>query len=328
MTLRRTLTVSAFLFAIMLLAAGISLSVGAVAIPLRDLWSLFTGGEIGEQHRTILLDIRLPRVLLAIIVGGGLSIAGAVFQALLRNPLAEPYILGVSSGGALGAVLAISFGFAIGVVSVPLASFFGSLLVMFSVYGIATRYGRIEPTTLLLAGVMVGAFLNAMILLVASVFHREVRNAFLWLMGNLASANFPSLVVVGPVILACVIVLYSQSRHYNLIATGEETALQLGVNVETVKRVSYVLASLITGSAVSVSGIIGFVGLIVPHICRMVLGPDHRLLLPAAFFIGATFLLFVDMLSRTLIAPAEIPVGAMTAMFGAPVFVWLLRRKG
>lgn len=327
LTARKTLLISTA-FMVTMLTAGIgSLATGTVGIPFHEVLTFLGAGELSEEHKAILLSIRLPRILLAIIVGGGLSVVGAVFQALLRNPLAEPYILGISSGGTVGAVLAIGAGLGMNYLSVPLASFIGSAAVMVLVYTLATRYGKIEPTTLLLAGVMVGAFFNAMILTLFALFHQEVRNAFLWLMGNLASADYLSLLVVGPVVIIASTFLFFMSRYYNLIATGEEAAEQLGVNVEKIKRASYVLGSLITGFVVSVSGVIGFVGLIIPHICRMLFGSDYRLLLPTSFFLGATFLVLVDLIARTIISPAEIPVGAVTAVFGAPVFVWLLRRK-
>jgi iron complex transport system permease protein len=326
-TAQKSLLISLAIFVLMLIAGIVSLSTGTVSIPLSSVVSFLGGGPLTDEHRTILFLIRLPRILLAMIAGGGLSIAGAVFQALLRNPLAEPYILGVSSGGTVGAVLAIGLGVGFSFVTVPLASFAGSLAVMLIVYAVATRYGKVEPTTLLLAGIMVGAFFQAIILMLVALFHQEVRTAFLWLMGNLASADYPALAIIGPVVLLASVTLFTLSRSYNIIATGDEPAEQLGIHVERIKRVSYILASLITGFVVSVSGVIGFVGLIIPHICRMLFGYDHRVLLPASFFLGATFLVLVDLLSRTLISPAEIPVGAVTAVVGAPVFVWLLRKK-
>lgn len=317
------------LFSLLLLVVSlVSLSVGSVAIPFREVVKVLTGGVINEENRTILLSIRLPRILLAIIVGGGLSVAGVVFQALLRNPLAEPFILGVSSGGTLGAVIAITFGIGLSVVSVPVFAFVGSLIVMLIVYNIAQRYGRLDPTTLLLVGIMTGAFFNAIILLTIALKHQEARGALLWLMGNLASADFNSLLVVAPFVLFAVVLIFIFSRSYNLIAIGEETAASLGLEVEKFKRLSYLLASMITGLVVSVSGVIGFIGLLIPHICRMMFGSDHRLVIPVSFFMGAIFLVIVDMISRTIISPAEIPVGAVTAVVGAPVFIWLLSRDG
>jgi iron complex transport system permease protein len=197
---------------------------------------------------------------------------------------------------------------------------------MLIVYTIAHRHGHLDTYTLLLAGVMIGAFFNAAVLLIIAIFNQELRNAFLWLMGNLSSANFESIAVVAPLLIIAVSILLFQAKKYNLIATGDGTAVQLGIEVIKIKRLSYLTASLITGLVVSVSGVIGFVGLIIPHICRMLFGPDHRLLLPASILLGASFLVIADILSRTLLAPTEIPVGAVTAAIGAPLFVYLLKK--
>jgi iron complex transport system permease protein len=328
LTARRTLLVCGTLSLILLVVAIGALSVGSVNIPLpRVLGVLFGSDTATEAERTIILSLRLPRILLAILVGSGLSLAGAVFQALLRNPLAEPYILGISSGGTVGAILAVGFSVGATAFTAPVASFVGSAAVMLLVYSIARRRGQLDTGTLLLGGVMIGAFFNAAVLLLIAVFNQELRNAFLWLMGNLSTANPESILVVAPPLLLASIALIVQGRNYNLISIGDETAMQLGVEVNKVKRISYLLASLVTGLVVSVSGVIGFVGLLIPHVCRMVLGPDHRLLLPASFLTGAIFLILADILSRTLLAPSEIPVGAITAAIGAPVFIWLLRRS-
>ncbi len=324
---RTVLVLSALLF-LLVIVSVIGISVGSVSISLADILnSFFNARAADETSRTIILDIRLPRLLLAMIVGAGLSIAGVVFQALLRNPLAEPYILGISSGGTVGAILVISLGIGASMVMIPVASFIGSGLVMLLVYALAHRHGQLDTNALLLGGVMVGAFFNAMVLLIIAVFNQELRNAFLWLMGNFGSANLQALAIVSPAVLLASGVLLFQSRKYNLIATGHETALQLGVDVPNIKRLSYALASLITGLVVSVSGVIGFVGLIIPHMCRMMFGPDHRLLLPSSMLLGASFMIVADVLARTILAPTEIPVGAVTAAIGAPLFVYLLKRS-
>lgn len=326
-TQKKTIQFSSLLLFILLLVSIFSISVGTVAIPLNQILKFLVGGKIAEEYSTILFELRLPRILLAIIVGGGLSVAGVVFQALLRNPLAEPFILGVSSGGTLGAVLAISFGLGVSIISIPTFAFIGSLAVIIIVYFVSEKHGKLDPTTLLLTGIMVGAFFNAMILLVMVIRHHEVRGAFLWLMGNLSSADMNSFLLVAPLVLIAILVIYLNSRKYNLIATGEESAQSLGVEVENFKRISYTLASLITGLVVSLSGIIGFVGLIVPHISRMLFGADHRILIPVSFLLGAILLVGVDTIARTLISPAEIPVGTVTAFIGAPIFIWLLKRR-
>ena len=327
LTLRRTLVVCGGLLVLLVGVSILALSIGSVHIPVSRVIEALTRSEsVSAADRTIILSLRLPRILLAILVGSGLSIAGVVFQALLRNPLAEPYILGISSGGTVGAIIAISLSLGASAITTPLASFIGSAAVMVLVYGIAHRRGQLDTNALLLGGVMIGAFFNAAVLLIIAVFNQELRNAFLWLMGNLSSANPDQILVVAPFLLLASLLLFLQARNFNLISTGDETAMQLGVEVARVKRFSYLLASLITGLVVSVSGVIGFVGLLIPHICRMLFGPDHRLLLPASFLLGASFLIVADILSRTLLAPSEIPVGAITAAVGAPVFVYLLRK--
>ncbi|MEK9135722.1 MAG: iron ABC transporter permease, partial [Bacteroidota bacterium] len=296
--------------------------------PLSHIVGALMGSEgVPVTEQTIILSLRLPRIILAMLVGSGLSIAGVVFQALLRNPLAEPYILGISSGGTVGAIIAIGLSVGASAITTPLASFIGSGAVMFLVYTIGHRRGHLDTNALLLGGVMVGAFFNAAVLLMIAVLNQELRNAFLWLMGNLSSANPDAILVVAPILLLASCLLLLQARNFNLISTGDETAIQLGVEVTQVKRLSYLLASLITGLGVSVSGGIGFVGLLIPHICRMLFGPDHRLLLPASFLLGASFLIVADILSRMLLAPSEIPVGAITAAIGAPVFVYLLKKS-
>lgn len=327
LSLQRTVGVLVSLFVLLIFASIVGLSVGSVPISFGEVVNSFINGHtVDEADRTIILDIRLSRLLLAMIVGAGLSIAGAVFQALLRNPLAEPYILGISSGGTVGAILAISLGLGASAFITPLASFVGSALVMLLVYSLAHRHGQLDTNALLLGGVMVGAFFNAAVLLIVAVFNQELRNAFLWLMGNFSAANLESLAVVSPFVLLASILLLLQSKKYNLVATGDETALQLGVDVPKIKRLSYLLASLITGLVVSVSGVIGFVGLIIPHVCRMLFGPDHRLLLPASILLGASFMIVADLIARTILAPTEIPVGAVTAAIGAPLFVYLLKK--
>ncbi|MEO8167240.1 MAG: iron ABC transporter permease [bacterium] len=327
LTLRRTIIVLSSLTLLLIAVSILGLSIGSVSIPFRTVVDSFIDrGAVPETELSILFDIRVPRLILAMVVGAGLSIAGVVFQALLRNPLAEPYILGISSGGTVGAIIAIGLSFGASAFTTPLASLVGSLLVMMLVYSLAHRRGQLDTNTLLLAGVMVGAFFNAAVLLIIAVFNQELRNAFLWLMGNFSGANMESLAVVTPAVLLASAFLLFQSKNYNLIATGDETALQLGIEVKIVKRVSYFLASLITGLVVSVSGVIGFVGLIIPHMCRMLFGPDHRLLVPASMLMGASFMIVADLLARTLLAPTEIPVGAVTAAIGAPLFVYLLKK--
>lgn len=329
LTLRTTLVTLGSLLAGLVLVAFISLVVGTTRTSVGEVAAvLFQGPDhSSEAVRTIILQIRLPRVLLAMIVGAGLSVAGATFQALLRNPLAEPYILGISSGGTVGALVAMSLGLGVSQFLPPLFSFVGSLSVMLLVFALGYRRGSLDTNALLLSGVMVGAFFSAMVLLFTAVMNQDIRTTYLWLIGNLGAAEMRSVIVLLPMMLLAGGVLIAQARFFNLIATGDETAMHLGVEVERVKRISYLMASLVTGLSVSVSGVIGFVGLVVPHACRLLFGADHRLLLPASFLAGAIYLLLCDLLSRVLLSPSEIPVGVVTAVIGAPVFIYLLKRR-
>ncbi len=327
LTLRRTISYLLILAAGLVLVSFAGILVGSSDISLRQVLSVFTGQGSDETVSTIVLRLRIPRVILAVVVGAGLSVAGAALQSLLRNPLAEPYILGISSGGTVGAFLVISLGLGWIPLTAPLFSFAGSGLVMILVYSLGYRKGFLDPNALLLSGVMVGAFFNSIILVIVAIFNQELRTAYLWMLGNLSGADSATLMVVGPLILAASVMLVLQSRALNLIATGDESAAQFGVNVERVRKTSYVLASLITGLAVSVSGVIGFVGLLVPHACRMVFGSDNRIVMPASLILGGIFLVLCDLLSRTILAPSEIPVGAVTAAVGAPLFIYLLKRR-
>ena len=329
LTLRKTIATLSALFLVLLVVVAGSLMIGSTSISLGQMWHAIASPSDArtEPFRTILLTIRLPRVLLALVVGAGLSLAGATLQALLRNPLAEPYILGISSGGTVGALIAMMTGIGMSYLTTPLFSFVGSGLVMLLVFVLGHRRGALDSNALLLSGVMAGAFFSAMILLFTALANQDLRTTYLWLIGNLSSADMRSFSVVAPLItLACVALVF-QSRRFNLIATGDETALHLGVEVDKVKRTSYLLASLITGLAVSVSGVVGFVGLVVPHACRLMFGPDHRLLLPASFLAGASYLVACDLLSRVILAPSEIPVGVVTAVVGAPIFIYLLKKN-
>ncbi len=319
------------LILIELLAGALILSVilGAARLPLGTMIDTLLGG--GDQtSRSIVLGLRLPRAALAGMVGGGLGLAGATFQALLRNPLAEPYVLGVSGGAAVGAVAAVVLGWNIFAPwSLPLAALLGALLAIAVVLRIATQASRtLDTRVLLLAGVVVGAFFNAVILLMLTFASAETfRSAVFWMMGSLAGASWGANVLLAAYMAPAAVALIVMARPLNLLAVGEETALYLGTRVERVKLASFLIASLLVAAGVAVSGIIGFVGLIVPHAVRLLWGGDHQLLLPASFLLGASFLLFADMVARTAAAPAELPVGVITALVGVPLFVMLLTRK-
>lgn len=316
------------LAAIAAAAALVALTVGAAGLPLHAVIAALTGS--GDAiTRTIVLDLRLPRVALALVAGGGLALAGAVFQAVLRNPLAEPYVLGVSGGAAVGAVAAVVFGLAILPGVVQIAALAGAIGAMLLVLRIALRVGRaLDTRVLLLAGVVVGAFFNAVILLLLMLADVEsFRSAVFWMMGSLAGATWRSTLLLTLYIVPSAVVLLALARSLNLLAIGEETALFLGARVERVKLIAYLVASLLVAAAVSACGVIGFIGLIVPHAVRLAWGSDHRLLLPASMLGGGTFLLLADTAARSIAAPAELPVGVITALVGVPIFVLLLRRS-
>ena len=324
---RRLLTL--LLLAGLALTLGLSLGIGHVTFS----WSEFLNAILGRGDpvlRQILWEIRLPRALLAVLVGGGLALSGSVFQALLRNPLAEPYILGISGGSAAGAVLVLSLGIAsLNSAFLPMAAFGGALLAILMVFRVAaTADRRLDVRVLLLAGVVVGAFFGAVIALILALAEAQtVRDAVLWMMGSLSGATWENVVVVAGYTLPSAVILMGLARALNLLAVGEETASYLGTNVEGIKRTAYGVASLITAAGVAVAGIIGFVGLIVPHALRLVVGSDQRVILPLSFLAGATFLTLADLLARMVLDPTEIPIGVITAFLGVPLFLVLLRRS-
>jgi iron complex transport system permease protein len=334
LTRKKALTISALLTVLLGLVILFSVMVGSVKVkPLRSIAILLQSilglkGVGTETERAIILSLRVPRALLAGLVGAGLSVSGAIFQALLRNPLADPYILGVSSGAAVGAIIAILLGLSTLSLGLPLASFIGALLAIVLVFNFGRQDGKIHPNTLLLAGVIIGSFLSALIMFFISISQKEeLHTIIFWLMGDFSFSNYQAIFVVFPYVFLGFIFLYLRARQFNLILSGEESALQMGVDVERLKLISYLLASLITAASVSVCGLIGFVGLIVPHSVRLIFGSDHRLLLPSAALIGASFLIASDTLARTLLAPTELPVGVVTAAFGGPFFIYLLRTR-
>jgi iron complex transport system permease protein len=323
-----------FLLSCLLVGAiVVSLSLGAAKVGTAEVVRVLMQGvrEPGfpaGPEGLIILSVRLPRILLAGLVGAALAVAGCSFQALLRNPLADPYILGVSSGSALGAVSAILAGLSTASFGMPLASFSGAIVTVMLVFHVG-RVGRgLHTNTLLLAGVIISAFFSAIIMFLISVAQNDdLSKIVFWLMGDFSFSNYRFILIILPYVLGGIGVLYSYARGFNLMVMGEETAIQLGIDVERLKKVAYVFASLITAAAVSVCGLIGFVGLIIPHAVRILFGPDHRLLIPASALVGASFLICSDTIARTIAAPTELPVGAVTATFGAPFFIYLLKRR-
>ncbi|MBN2122674.1 MAG: iron ABC transporter permease [Deltaproteobacteria bacterium] len=328
-TLRRVAGTSLFMGLLLLLVAAVSLFLGTAGISLDQVQGLVRGTlPAGDPAGLILLKIRLPRILLAALVGFALSLGGVVFQALLRNPLADPFILGVSSGSAFGAVLGILLGLGFNL-GIPLMSFGGALTTIALVMTIGARRMGMESSTILLTGVIINAFFTAIIMFfVSTAADSRLHTMLFWLYGDLSQSRYGPLFVISPVLIASFFVLYGFARHLNLLTAGEEPAFQLGVEVERAKKVCLFVVSLIIGIVVAFSGLIGFVGLVVPHLARMAFGSDHRLLLPVASLGGAAFLVGADTLARTLISPSELPVGVITAFLGAPFFIYLLRKRG
>ena len=319
----------------LLLAGSVLVNAGAGAVdigPLQvagillDHAGIQTGIQVTPQQDAVLWSIRLPRIVLAGLVGAGLALAGAVLQGVFRNPLADPSLIGVSSGAALGAVAAIVVGFnALGLAALPVAAFLGGMLAMLAVYRFARSGGRTEVVTLILAGIAMNAIAGAgtgLFIFVAN--DQQLRNIVFWTLGSLGGATWRSVMAVLPPIAIGVLLLPRWGRALNLLVLGEREARHLGVETERVRFVLVGLAALMTGAAVAVTGIISFVGLVVPHIIRLVAGPDHRLLLPASALAGASLLLLADLLARTVALPREVPLGVVTALAGGPFFLWLL----
>ena len=319
--------------AVLLVGVLLSVMVGSVGIDPREVLRALLGIQAapGDPALTIVRQIRLPRAILAGMVGACLALAGLGFQAISRNPLADPAVLGVSSGASFGVLIAMLLGLAgpfANPAVITLFAFAGALLAAVSVYAIAQVDGRLPITTLLLSGVIIGLFFTSCVMLFTTLLaSAELQGVVLWLMGNLAPAGGRTLAVLGLVLAIGFVVLARQAAGLNLLALGEEQALQLGVEAERVKRVVFVAASLVTGAAISAAGSIGFVGLIVPHAARLLLGPDNRRLVPAAGLLGAAFLILADLVARTITAPTELPVGVITSFCGAPLFIYLLRSR-
>ncbi len=321
------LALLALLLAAALLASAL---LGAVPLTPGDVWGALAGrGD--PASLSIVRELRLPRAMQGALVGAALAASGATFQALLRNPLAEPYILGVSGGAAVGAVGAVVLGWArYAPWAIPLAAFSGAILAILLVLRIAQGIGRsLDTRVLLLAGVVVGAFFNACILLVLTFADVEsFRSAIFWMMGSLSGATWSAAGLFALYLLPGLLLLLALARPLNLLAVGEDTAAHLGIRVERTKLLAFGTASLLAAAAVAASGVIGFVGLIVPHVVRLLWGSDHTFLIPASALLGAAFLVLADVIARLAAAPSELPVGVVTAFVGVPFFIGLLRRRG
>jgi iron complex transport system permease protein len=317
-----------------------SIMTGAADASLGNVLRWLLGMEGAEQvlsvrDRIIILDIRLPRAVLGMLVGASLAVSGAVMQGLFRNPLADPGLVGVSSGASLGAVLLIVLGstffgplFAVfGFYALPVAAFSGGLVTTLLLYKIATRSGQTSVATMLLAGIALGALAGAVTgVLIFMADDKQLRDLTFWGLGSLAGANWMKILSAGPIILVSLAVVPFLARGLNALTLGEAAAFHMGIPVQRLKNIAIVSVAASTGASVAVSGGIGFVGIVVPHVLRMLIGPDHRYLLPASALLGGTLLIFADMIARTIVPPAELPIGIITAFAGAPFFLWILLR--
>jgi len=308
----------------------LSLAIGSVFIPPSELWRVVSGLSTSDTFLTILIDIRLPRTVLIALVGAALAGSGAAYQGLFRNPLADPYLIGVASGAGLGAILAMSIQWPytmLGLFAVPLAAFITSLLTVYIVYTIAHIGGSVPTTNLILAGVAVSSFAVSLTSFLMLRSTGEVRRAIGWLLGGVSLVSWDATLALIPYLAAGLGILILGGYALNLLQFGDEQAAQMGLNVRQAKFIIIVAASLVTAAAVSFAGIIGFVGLIVPHIVRIWWGVDYRRLIPLSILGGASVLLIADILARIVMAPQELPVGIVTALAGAPFFLWVLRRS-
>lgn len=302
-----------------------------IAVVMGLVVGLSTEQGLSDPTSVILLQVRMPRVLLAFFVGGSLAMVGVALQALLRNPLADPFVIGISSGAALGAAIALLFGIGISMGSIsalPICAFAGALLSLMIMYRISSAQYGFSVYTLLLAGVVLNAIFSAFIMFLTSIADpNRAFGMYAWLMGTLTGPDWSTLGILVLYLGAGLVILGMHAQSLNLLTLGEETARSLGVEVERVKKRVFLAAALLTGAVVSFSGIIGFVGLIIPHAVRLVVSADHRLLLPVAGLVGGMFLMIADTVARTALSPSEFPVGVITALVGGPIFLWLLTTR-
>ena len=336
LTARRWMTAMAFLSALGILAALLCLQFGAQFVGLSEIlrivvqmaWGTHDQVVDSDATATILLHVRLPRVFLGFLVGCALASVGVALQALLRNPLADPYVLGVSSGAALGVSIAVLFGVGttmLAVSALPLCGLGGGLIALVVIYRMAASYDRLPIYSVLLAGVILNAIFSALVMFVTSIMDPNRSFGMMtWLMGSLTAPAYPTLLVFSLYLIIGLGLLLRHVRVLNIMAFGEEPARSLGIDTDRTKRYIFLLSALITGAVVSVSGMIGFIGMVVPHAIRLIVGADHRLLMPASAVVGGTFLMVADTLARTLLSPSEVPVGILTALAGGPFFIYLL----
>ncbi len=333
------LRLRAALVALLLVAGVLSVATGAAGVSLLQvLGDALSGNGISARDKVVLLDIRLPRLVMGVMVGAGLAVAGAVMQGLFRNPLADPGIIGVGAGAGLGAVAAIVLGgmlpgaltVLLGQHLVPVAAFLGAWAATLLLYRVASRGGRTSVATLLLAGIALAAMAGALTgVLTYLADDRQLRDLTFWGMGSLAGASWPKLATGAALIVPALALAPQLARGLNALALGEAAAAHMGTDVERLKRHAVLVVAALAGASVALAGGIGFVGIVVPHLLRLAAGPDHRALLPNAALMGATLLVLADLIARLVVAPAELPIGIVTAVIGAPVFLWiLLRRRG
>ncbi len=326
------------LLALLAMSGMVAISVGAVSVPVEEILKMGANRvAVGtfvrdwpEGDEVIIGVIRLPRVAGAALVGGALAVAGVVFQALLKNPMADPYIIGTSGGAALGATVAMTLPVTatwLGFGLVPVLAFVGAMSTVLFVYNLARTGPRVPVVSLLLAGFAVSSMLAAVMSSLMLISGSALRRVILWTMGGMTVNGWQQVAVVGPVMLVGAGAIYLLAGDLNAFLLGEEEAAYLGVDVERRKILLLFLGSLLTGAAVAISGLVGFVGLVIPHVARLLFGADHRILLPASGLVGGSFLVLADLVARSLLAPTEIPVGIVTALLGAPFFIYLLRRN-
>lgn len=334
---KRKKALFAILLAVYVVLAIIATSMGAanitpynvfnVILKAMPIASKYVDGNVTSTHFLIIFMVRLPRIIMASLVGMGLAVVGASFQSLFKNPLADPYVLGISSGGALGAALAIVInipGLAASLSITTIFAFIGAIGTTTLVYSIAQVRGRVTTTNLLLTGSVISSFMSSLISIIMVLNQEEVNKIVFWMMGSLNASSWKNIFIVAPIVLIGTIVIYFFYRDFNLMLVGEDNAKSLGVETEKLKRLIIIISAMMVAVCVSFSGIIGFVGFLVPHMVRILFGPNNKALIPFSALGGAIFLLLADTTARTIVPPAELPVGAVTALIGSPYFIYLL----
>lgn len=326
--LKRLLMVSVLLAAVLLAAMFLGISMGSSGNSFKAVWASLFGNSEDSVLSTIIWRLRMPRVIMAALVGATLSVGGLVFQALLRNPLAEPYILGISGGSAIGAILGILMGLS-RFPGVSLTAFTGSILTLLLILGISSGQSILKKNSVLLSGVMVNAFCSAVIMFLVSLTRdAKLHNIIFWLMGDLSLGTMEQTGMLAVLLLPCFLLIFWLSNTMNLLLMGREMAQTMGVNIKAVTLTLLIITSFMVSATVSQCGLIGFVGLVIPHLFRLLLGPDHRILVPACILGGGAYMVICDILARILPEQGEMPAGVITAMIGAPLFIYLLKRSG